>query len=129
MTSLPSAVLFWSLLLALLCRSGEISAAELQEYFSKVLGRGQQTDHLLLSIASLLPEGQSQRSLQQAATSAATESSAVTDSWESVDLNTSSVDPNQLQEAVQAADVSAESRQSSKRMASQGPPNSQDPNR
>lgn len=111
------------------CRAGEISATELQEYFAKVLGRGEQTEQLLLSIASLIPAGQGQTSLQQAARSAASASLPLPDEWKSVSLDTSSVDKNQLQAAVQAAEESTDRQQGSKRMASQGTPNSQDPNR
>lgn len=102
------------------CRAGELSAGELQEYFAKVLRRPRDTEELLVSVASLLPAGKSREALLQAARRPLEASLDGADEWTSLDLDTSTVNKSELQEAAQAAHKTEETKASTKRMAPQG---------
>lgn len=83
------------------CRAGTISAAELQEYFARIVG-SDNTGELLESIAELLPVGHQQASLL-AVTQGAAKIEETTDNWTRLNLDTASVDQSQLEQPVQAA--------------------------
>ena len=83
-------------------RAGAISAAELQEYFAKLLGRRSSTDELLRSIATILPKNQQQDLLAAAQQAADTADSSLNE-WTPLNIDTASVDQGQLSKALQAA--------------------------